>query len=204
LKAIQKQKPDLIFLDIQMPRLSGFELLELLEEVPAVIFTTAFDEYAIQAFEVNAVDYLLKPYSQIRFREAVTRFLENREKQSRNIATMLMDKTPEPVTRMVVRWNHDVVVLPLSEIQLFEAADDYVKLITEKGEYLKKKTLQSVDDSLPAGQFVRIHRSYLLNIQFLDKIELYDKESYRATLKNGKKIPVSRSGYQKLKEILGI
>lgn len=207
-KAIQQYNPDLVFLDIQMPKINGFEMLELLDEPPAVIFTTAFDEYAMRAFETHAVDYLLKPFSKERFDKAVQKFLG----QYSNISRQQPDKAlletaaanPDQSNRVVVKDGNKIKIIPIAQIQYFEAADDYVKIITAEGSFLKNKTMASFEKLLPAQLFVRVHRSYIVNVQLISRIDAHEKESHIIQLITGAKLPVSKSGYIKLKEVLGI
>jgi len=207
-KAIAQHKPDLIFLDIQMPKINGFEMLELIEQPPSVIFTTAFDEYAIKAFESRAIDYLLKPFSKERFEKAVQKWLEHRNKSDHkvNTQTLLTEeiRQPEERNRIVVREGSNIRIIPVHEIQYLEAYDDYVKIFTTKEMYLKKKTMSFYEQSLDAAQFVRVHRSYIINLQQLTKIEPMEKETYIALLKTGVKVPLSKAGYAKLKGVLGL
>ena len=203
-KAIQQNSPDLIFLDIQMPRINGFEMLELIDEPPAVIFTTAFDEFAIKAFESNAIDYLLKPFSRERFDKSYAKFLQH-------TLTPATTKMLEPVTESSVHQNRIVVkdgakikIIPISQVQFLEAADDYVKIVTMDGTYLKKQTMAFFEQTLPQQQFIRIHRSYIVNTLLITKIEAYEKDSHTILLNSGASLPVSKSGYSKLKEVLGI
>ena len=165
LKAIQKHQPDLIFLDVQMPKISGFEMLELLEELPAVIFTTAFDEYALQAFEVHAIDYLLKPFSQERFNKAIEKYRQSGLAQN---LTDLLNNEPieakEYLSRIVLKDRNDIKIIPTLDIKYLEANDDYVNIYTKEGKYLKNKTLSYFEKHLDAEAFVRIHRSYLVKI----------------------------------------
>jgi two-component system, LytTR family, response regulator len=204
IKAIQQHKPELVFLDVQMPKINGFEMLELIEDPPAVIFTTAFDEYAIQAFERHAVDYLLKPFSAARFRNAMERFLS--QSNTGSVLPSLLNETTRSVQqeRVVVKTAGKIKIIPLSEIKYFEAADDYVKIITDEGSFLKNKTLSYFETSLPSSQFVRTHRSYLVQVTEITRIEPYEKENHLAILRSGARIPVSRSGYAKLKAALGL
>jgi len=208
IKAITQHKPDLIFLDIQMPKINGFEMLELIEQPPAVIFTTAFDEYAIKAFESRAIDYLLKPFSKERFEKAVKKWFEQRNKadQKTNTQTLLTEeiRQPEERNRIVVREGSNIRIVPVHEVQYIEAYDDYVKIYTQKEMFLKKKTMSFYENSLDASQFVRVHRSYIINLQQLTKIEPMEKETYLALLKTGVKVPLSKSGYGKLKSVLGL
>jgi two-component system LytT family response regulator len=204
-KAITQHKPDLVFLDIQMPKINGFEMLELLESPPAVIFTTAFDEYAIKAFEHHAVDYLLKPFNQERFDKALLKWKEQQPLTKRNTAMLVESATPpEEQQRIVVKKGSNIVILPIHMVHYIEAFDDYVKVHTKEGFYLKKKTMSHYERSLDQKQFVRVHRSYLLNLQELTRIEPLEKDSHIALLKSGVRIPLSQSGYGKLKEVLGI
>lgn len=204
-KAITQHQPDLIFLDIQMPKISGFEMLELLEEPPAVIFTTAFDEYAIRAFEANAIDYLLKPFSKDRFNLAVNKFLEQRNETKEKLPA-LMDSVQQEqqLQRIVIKDGSKIRIVPLHEVVMLEAADDYVKVHAASGVFLKKKTMQSFESALPGNQFIRVHRSYIINITQITRIEPLEKENHVALLKAGPQVPVSKSGYQKLKEILDL
>ncbi len=205
MKAIQEHNPDLIFLDIQMPKISGFEMLELIDEPPAVIFATAFDEYAIKAFDAHAVDYLLKPFDQERFDKAVKKFLAQ---QHANIdATKeLLNDTQLPTTnnRIVVKNGSKIKIIPVQEVHYLEAADDFVKVFTKEGYYLKNKTMSFFESFLPAEMFVRCHRSYIVNIQEITRIDPYEKDGHVAVLKSGAKINISRNGYGKLREVLGL
>ncbi len=201
-KSIEKHQPDLIFLDVQMPKINGFEMLELVDELPSVIFTTAFDEYAIKAFETSAVDYLLKPFTQERFDLAVEKWKLNAERVP-NLVTAAR-KQPEESSRIVIKDGSNIRIIPVREILYIEAYDDYVKVHTSEKYFLKKKTMNYYEDILRGSDFLRIHRSYLLNIHQLTKIESFEKNSYRATLTSGATIPVSRSSYATLKEALGI
>ncbi len=205
-KAITQHKPDLIFLDIQMPKINGFEMLELLDTPPSVIFTTAFDEYAIKAFEAHAVDYLLKPFAKERFDKAIQKWMTARQTSSFPISPALMESVsqPEEKNRIVVKKGNNIVILPVHTIHYLEAFDDYVKIHTKEGFYLKKKTMSYFEKTLDPKDFVRIHRSYLLNLQELTRIEPMEKDNHVALLKSGNRIPLSATGYAKLKEVLGI
>lgn len=203
IKAIQQYQPGLIFLDIQMPKINGFEMLELVDDPPMVIFTTAFEEYAIKAFEANAADYLLKPFSKERFDKAIQKMLVQKNNLvPAVVATALQTNTAS--NRIVVKDNGKIKIIPLAQIQYLEAADDYVKIHTAEGHFLKKKTMQFFEDSLPAQEFIRIHRSYIVNAQLITRITPYEKESHLASLTTGVQLPVSKAGYAKLKSILGI
>ncbi|HMR83683.1 MAG TPA: response regulator [Niabella sp.] len=206
LKAIQEHEPDLIFLDIQMPKISGFEMLELVENPPAVIFATAFDEYAIKAFEAHAIDYLLKPFDQERFDKAVAKFMaQNRPAVTESTKALLNDaQLPGSNSRIVVKNGSKIKIIPVQEILYLEAADDFVKIFTKEGYYLKNKTMAFFESFLPADMFVRSHRSFIVNIQEITRIDPYEKDGHVAILKNGAKINVSRNGYGKLKGVLGL
>jgi len=208
-KAIIQHKPDLIFLDIQMPKINGFEMLELVDVMPAVIFTTAFDEYAIKAFESNAIDYLLKPFSKERFDLAIEKYKTksvNGSLAEKNVQSLLETaaKQPDDKNRIVVKNGSDIRIVPVQDVMYIEAYDDYVKLFTKDTYYLKKKTMSYYEQVLDSSKFFRTHRSYIINLQELTKIEPLEKNTYIAILKNGKKIPLSRTGYTKLKETLGV
>ncbi len=205
IKAIQEKKPDFIFLDIQMPKLNGFEMLELLENPPEIIFTTAYDQYAIKAFELNAVDYLLKPFSFERFKSAVKKTLEKiRNEKQRDVSynVLLSTKnTDEKLDKILIKDGSKIHVIPLEEVELIEAQDDYVYVHTHSSKYLKQKTMKYFEEHLDQTDFIRIHRSFLVASKLIQQIDLLEKESYQVTLHSGKKLPVSKTGYQKLKEL---
>jgi len=206
-KAIAQHKPDLVFLDIQMPKINGFEMLELVDNPPAVIFTTAFDEYAIKAFEAHAVDYLLKPFSQERFDKALAKWKELSTTKTEQRTQLLMEKAgkqPEEQNRVVVKNGSNIRIIPVHDINYIEAYDDYVKLFTSEGYSLKKKTMNYFEEVLDEKQFVRVHRSYIVQVSQITRIESMEKESHIALLKSGAKIPLSKSGYARLKEVLGL
>lgn len=206
-KAIQQHQPDLIFLDIQMPKINGFEMLELLEAKPSVIFITAYDSYAIKAFEANAVDYLLKPVSEERFREAVLKWKSKvapaAPKQIESVLNT-MSASAAQQNRIVVKTGNKVKIIAVHDVHFIEADDDFVKVATAEGTFLKSKTLSFYEQTLDPQQFVRVHRSYLVHVNQITRIEPYQKESHLAILRDGKQIPVSKTGYAKLKEVLGI
>lgn len=205
MKAIQEHQPDLIFLDIQMPKITGFELLELLDNPPKVIFTTAYDEYALKAFEVNALDYLLKPISLERLQKALEKVRSQiKQPEEAQQTDMKGLQLPEQSQRIVVKDGGHIKIIPLPEVLYIEAADDYVKVTTADKYYLKHQRMAHFEAQLPTHQFVRVHRSYIVNVQHIHKVELYEKENYCVILRNNAKIPVSRSGYSKLKAVLGI
>jgi two-component system LytT family response regulator len=205
-KAIMQHQPDLIFLDIQMPKINGFEMLELLDSPPGVIFTTAFEEFAVKAFERHAVDYLLKPFSRERFNNALTKWLQQGITSVKGTEELLHHVTGEAEdrSRIVVRNNSEINIVPVAEIQYIEAFDDYVKIFTKDNFHLKKKTMSYFESFLPADHFLRVHRSFIINLGSLTRIEPIEKNSYFGILRLGKKIPLSRAGYVKLKDKLGI
>jgi two-component system LytT family response regulator len=206
-KAIQQYQPDLIFLDIQMPKINGFEMLELLEQTPAVIFTTAFDEYAIKAFEAHAIDYLLKPFNQERFDKAISKWNEQRSQGNEKATQDLLEtasQSPAQSQRIVIKDGSKIKIIPVHDVHYLEAADDYVKIHTKDGYFLKNKTMSHFERVLDGQQFVRSHRSYIVNVQQITRIDPYEKDSHVAILRSGVKVPVSRSGYGKLKEVLGL
>jgi two-component system LytT family response regulator len=204
-KAIQQHQPQLIFLDIQMPKINGFEMLELIDQPPAVIFTTAFDDYAIRAFERHAVDYLLKPFSQERFDKAVRKWMEHYNPAA-SAAPLLetASLSPQQSQRIVVKTGGRIRIIPVDEVDYLEAADDYVKIHTSAGAFLKNKTMGHFEQVLDAGQFVRTHRSFIVNIQRITRLDAHEKESWLALLTTGARVPVSKAGYAKLKGVLGI
>ncbi len=204
LKAIQQHQPDLLFLDIQMPKINGFEMLELVDRIPNVIFTTAFEEYAIRAFEVNAVDYLLKPFSRERFDKALQKMLERRTEVTPELLDTAAREMPMQHNRVVVKTGGKIKIIPVQDIHYLEAADDYVKIVTQEGPFLKNKTMTFFEKMLDPQQFIRVHRSYILNVSQITRLEPYEKESYLAILRDGSKILVSKTGYPKLKEVLGL
>jgi two-component system LytT family response regulator len=208
IKAIQQFHPDLIFLDIQMPKINGFEMLELIEQPPAVIFTTAFDEYAIKAFESHAVDYLLKPFSKDRFDKAIRKWLDNRAATTApTISEELLEtaaQSPAQQQRIVVKTGGKIKIIPMEDIHYLEAADDYVKIHTHNGAFLKNRTMSWFERSLDGTQFVRTHRSYILNVQQVTRIDPYEKDSHLCVLQSGAQVPVSKAGYVKLKAVLGL
>jgi two-component system LytT family response regulator len=207
LKTISELKPDLVFLDIQMPRLTGFELIEVMTEKPAIIFTTAYDQFAIKAFEMNAVDYLLKPFPKERLREAIIKVIKrsDSEKTERIPPARLIEKMPEqagPLNRIVVRKGNAINLIPIDQVRYIAAEDDYVMVYHSAGKALKQQTMKFYEDNLPGTDFVRVHRSYIVRIQDINRIEPYGKDNHVAILKSGEKLPVSRAGYKHLKEEL--
>ncbi|MBE0651990.1 MAG: LytTR family transcriptional regulator DNA-binding domain-containing protein [Bacteroidales bacterium] len=209
IKAIAESLPDLIFLDIQMPKLTGFEMLELLDEHPEIIFTTAYDQFAIRAFEFNAVDYLMKPFSKERFDQALTKAFDRMKNKSESFEKIekLKEKIREEggiVDRIFVKTGNHIDVIPITDISHIEAQDDYIELYTPKGKFLKNETMTSVEKRLPQEYFIRVHRSSIINVQQIDKLEKYGKENYLIILKDKTKVMVSKSRVKQLKEQLGI
>ncbi len=207
LKCITEMKPDLVFLDIQMPRLTGIEMVEVMTEKPEIIFTTAYDQFAIKAFELNAVDYLMKPFPKRRFIEATNKAAEKIRSGlgNKKPANMLLEKKPEtntPVNRVVVRKGNAINLIPVDNIRFVEAQDDYVMIHHAEGKALKQQTMKYYEVNLPRQDFVRVHRSYIVRVEEINKIEPYGKDNHVAILKSGQKLPVSRSGYKLLKEEL--
>jgi two-component system, LytTR family, response regulator len=203
-KAIAAHQPDLVFLDIQMPKINGFEMLELLADHPPVIFTTAFDEYAIRAFETQALDYLLKPFSPERLESALRKWRERmREGKPLLSPGHSLPAHPQESKRIVVKKGHEIRVIPLEEVLALEAWDDYVKVHTKEGYYLKNKPLHYFETQWDSGLFFRVHRSFLLNLNQISRIEILAKNSYVAILRNGMTVPVSRAHYATLRERIG-
>jgi two-component system LytT family response regulator len=208
LKAIQSEKPDLIFLDIQMPKISGFEMLELLDEYPQVIFSTAFDEYAIKAFEFNAVDYLLKPYSRERFAQSVNKAIERINQKAGpapGLAKIAGGTLPEGIylDRIVVKTGQKIKVIAIDQVEYLEAEDDYVMVYTNDGRYLKQMTMGYFEQHLDPAEFIRVHRSQIVKISQIVQLEPYDKETKVLVMKSGKKIHTSKAGMKRLREVLG-
>jgi len=209
MKLIRELKPQLIFLDVQMPKLTGFEMLELMDEPPVIIFSTAFDQYAIRAFEMNAVDYLLKPYSKERFDAAVQKaltkiqsgtYIQPELQTFRNVVA----SPSGTLTRIAVKDRQQIHVISVNDIDFIEADGDYVKLHTAQKAYLKEKTMKYFEENLPPQQFIRIHRSYIVNVNEVAKIELYEKDCYRVHLKNGEHLKASSNGYKALKATVSL
>jgi two-component system, LytTR family, response regulator len=207
-KLAEDLTPDLMLLDVQMPKLSGFEVLELLgPRAPAVIFITAFDEFALRAFEVHAVDYLLKPVEPARLTAALERAAERMRVQTPAPSPQELSATARPpgrtLERVLIREQGRVHVLPVERIDFVEAQDDYLCFVSGGKRQRKQQTMAEIEGQLDRSRFVRIHRSFLLNIERLARIEPYAKDSWLAILADGSKLPVSRTGYSRLKELMG-
>jgi len=209
-RAVAELKPDLLFLDVQMPKLDGFEVLELTGTDLAVIFVTAYDQYALRAFEAHAVDYLLKPFGAERLRVALERVPERLGKDR------LGGKLPPPtelaaearppaqyLERIVVKDGTRVHLIPVRKLDYAEAQDDYVALCAEGKKHLKQQTISSLEKALDPTRFLRVHRSYIVNLERVVKIEPYGKETHVVVLTSGAQLPVSRAGYARLREVLG-
>lgn len=208
LKGINDLKPDLIFLDVQMPKITGFELLELLTNPPQIIFTTAYDEFAIKAFEMNAVDYLLKPFAKVRLYQAIEKARQRlltqnigNNKEIERLKTKLEDNTGE-IDRVVTRLGSKIVVIPVEKIWYIEAQDDYVMVYSELGNHLKEKTMKYFESHLAPQGFIRIHRSHLVNVNQILSVDLYGKDTHLVSLKCGAKLKTSAEGYKRLRELL--
>jgi two-component system LytT family response regulator len=207
-KAITELAPDLVFLDIQMPKLDGFEVAELAGSKTRYIFATAFDQYAIKAFEFHALDYLLKPFSQQRFDQALAHARLDMGKADIGADAAVESMVREaagrnkPLGRVLIRDGAKVHVINADRIEHIEAQDDYVQIRSEGKSYLKNQRMAELEAQLDAEQFLRIHRSYIVNIAFVERIEQATKDSYVAILKDGSKVPISRSGYQKIKAVM--
>jgi two-component system LytT family response regulator len=208
IKAIMQHQPHLIFLDVQMPKINGFEMLELVEQAPQVIFTTAFDEYAIKAFETHAVDYLLKPFSRERFNKAIDKYLsQSATKPVTKPNEALLEtaaQSPAQHERIVVKTGTKVKIIPVQDIEYLAADDDYVSIYTAEGSFLKNKTMSFFEQTLDARHFARVHRSYIVSVAQITRIDPFEKDAHVAILKSGTRIPVSKAGYVKLKQVLGI
>jgi two-component system LytT family response regulator len=210
-KLNQELNPDLLFLDIQMPKLDGFDVVSLLgQDPPWVVFVTAFDEYALKAFEVNAVDYLVKPVNPERLQKTIAnieaRFdnlsLKREQKGSLDRTVQQYQEESKPLERIVIKDGARIHIIPLEEIVGFSAEDDYINVITRTRSFLKHDTMTRINNLLPNDKFCRIHRSHIINLDFLQKVEPYSKDSKIAVMQEGLEFPISRSGYKKLMDML--
>lgn len=207
--AIQELHPDLVFLDIQMPKINGFEMLELLSEPPLIIFSTAYEQYAIQAFEANAVDYLLKPYPAERVSAAVEKAiskLNGKTLQGSQIDTLIQshDEVSGQINRVVVKSGKKINIIPVESIEYIESQDDFVMIYCNEGHFMKQKTMRFFETHLDNRKFIRIHRSYLVNVTQIKELQQYGKDSWIVVTAKGAKLKVSKSGYVILKESLNI
>ena len=204
-KMINELKPDLVFLDVQMPKITGFEMLELLEHKPQIIFATAYDQYALKAFEYNAADYLLKPYSKERLMEAIDKVAERIQKEGSDsdVAEKVSNfPREEYLDRIVVKDRHKIHIAPVDQVRYIESMDDYVMIYTTEGRYMKQKTMKYFESALDPKNFIRIHRSYIVKVDEINEIQQYEKESYIVILHDKTKLKVSKTGYKNLKEVL--
>jgi two-component system LytT family response regulator len=205
-KAVSEINPDLVFLDIQMPKLDGFEVLELIGDQVAVVFVTAYDEHALRAFEVNAVDYVLKPFRAERFEAALERAKQRIGKTQLTSPEKLSAAAREPgqyAERIVVKDGTRVQIIPVAKLDYAEAQDDYVSLASGGKKFLKQQTISSLEASLNPGSFVRVHRSCIVNLERVTRLEPYGKDTHVVILSDGARLPVSRAGLTRLKEFLG-
>ena len=203
-KAVSLHKPDLLFLDVQMPKLTGFDVLELIGNQISTIFVTAYDEYAMKAFEVHAVDYLLKPVGKDRLAAALERVKARPGEKLPAPAELAAASRPagQFAERLVVKDGTRVTLIPVAKLEYAEAQDDYVALASEGRKHLKQQTIASLEASLDPNEFVRIHRSYIVSLERVTRIEPYGKDSRVAVLSSGVRLPVSRAGYARLQALL--
>ena len=203
-KAFAEHKPSLVFLDVQMPKLTGFDVLELIGEDVCVIFTTAYDQYAMRAFEVHAVDYLLKPIGTQRFEEALEHAKRRLGEKMPAASELAAAARPlqQFLERLVVKDGTKVTLIPVAKLDYAEAQDDYVALASHGKKHLKQQTIASLEACLDPNSFVRVHRSYIVNLERVTRIEPYGKDSRLAILADGTRLPVSRAGYARLKSLL--
>ena len=202
---VNELKPDLVFLDIQMPKITGFEMLELLDHKPEIIFTTAYDQFALKAFDYSAVDYLLKPFSKERLMTAIDKVIDRfhkEDKTSGKLEKINEFRFKENLERVVVKDRHKINIIPVEKIRYIESLDDYVLIYTNEGRHMKQKTMKFFEANLNPKNFIRIHRSYIVQVDCIAEIQQYEKESYVVILKDKTKLKVSKSGYKKLKEVL--
>ena len=208
-KQIQELQPDLVFLDVMMPKLTGFEMLELIESPPVVVFSTAYDEYAIKAFELNALDYLLKPYSKERFHETLKKVIEKFQtpvKIKRDFRKVgeSVSENQSPLSRIAVKIGSKIHIIPSEEIKYIKAQDDYVEIYCDKGRFLKQNTMKYYEAHLPKDEFVRIHRSYIVSLRSITRMEPMGKDTHVLFLEDETRLPVSRSHYSDLKKVLNL
>lgn len=207
-KSINEKKPDLVFLDIQMPKITGFEMIELLDYKPQIIFTTAYDQYALKAFELNAIDYLLKPFSKDRLLAAIDKVkhrIQNEEPIDEKLEELSNFRPGEEfIDRVVVKDRHKIHIITVDQIRYIESLDDYVMIYTYDGRHMKQKTMKYFETNLDPKNFIRIHRSYIVQVENIAEIQQYEKESYIVILKDKDKtkLKVSKTGYKRIKEVL--
>lgn len=206
-KAIQELKPDIVFLDVQMPKLDGFEVLELIETNAAIVFVTAYDQYATKAFDAAAVDYLLKPFDETRFHTALNRVRRRLAENANRLldANQLKNAAKVPgqfVERIVVKDGTRVHIIPTKQLDFVEAQEDYIAIHSAGKTYLKQQTISSLEETLNPSQYIRVHRSYIVSLEQVSKIEPFTRDSRIAVLKSGAQVPVSRTGYLRLREAM--
>lgn len=207
LLACPSARPDLLLLDVQMPKLDGFEVLELLEPKIPTIFVTAYDEYAVRAFEAQAVDYLLKPYSAERLERALRRAAERLGAPSAETLDSLRARTRPPGTyleRIAIKDGTEISVLPVPELAWVRSEDDYIRIAGRGREWLKHQSLQSLEESLDPTHFVRIHRTCLVNVARVARVEPETRDRFWVVLDDGTMLPASRQGEKRLRETLGL
>jgi two-component system LytT family response regulator len=200
-KRITELQPDLVFLDIQMPRLTGLEVLELTQRHHGVIFTTAFDQYALKAFDLRAVDYLLKPFSQSRFDEALEKARASMGQESAALKELAQQPAGK-LERLLIRDRNQVHVLPLDKVECVEAQDDYIRILSQGKSYLKTQSLTDLEGRLDPALFVRVHRSWIISLAHLKNIERLAKDSFVAVMNSGQHVPISRTGHERIKSLL--
>jgi two-component system LytT family response regulator len=208
-KKINELQPDIVLLDIKMPKLNGFEVLELIDKQVEIIFTTAYDEFAIQAFEKNAVDYLLKPFSSERLSIALQKAIsknaaQEKSSEEKDEMAQLNSFINGPLHRIAVKQNDKIIIIPVLDVTHIQAQDDFIMIYTPNAHYLKYDRLKNIEMQLDNEIFIKIHRSFIVNIHFIEKIELMEKDSYNVFLKNKTTIKASKSGYSLLKQKLNI
>jgi len=199
-EAINENAPDLVFLDVQMPGLDGFNVLERIDVLPDIIFSTAYDEYAIEAFDAGAVDYLLKPYSKARFQKAVKRALGRHDQDddayADRLATVLQEAKPdadESPKRLYVRHSDKIIPVHPDDIRWIEAAGDYSKLHTSEKTYLSSMGIGDLEERLAARRFARVHRSHIIAFPAVDHLRSDGSGGYKVILEGGPTLRVSRS-----------
>ncbi len=203
-QAIESLQPDLVFLDIQMPVLNGLDVLECTGRRHGVIFTTAYEQHALKAFELHAVDYLLKPFSQARFDTALEKArlaLRAAAVDLAPVSALVHDQAAQRGS-VIVRDRHHIHVLAVAQIEYVQAQDDYVSIHCAGRDYLKTQTLADLEQQIGRPRFVRVHRSYLLNVDYLQALERPAKDTLLVRLRSGQGVPVSRSGYERLLQVL--
>ena len=202
IKVINEFKPDLIFLDIQMPGLTGFEILQHLNEIPQIIFSTAYDKYALQAFEVHAVDYLLKPYTRERFKHAIQRIRsEGQPNPIQPLAESLMMNSSNYPERILVQIGQKLINIAVADIVWIEADGDYARLITLNGKYLSSYGISTLESKLNPNRFIRVHRSSLINLKYIKEVQKY-VSSYDVVMQNNDVVRVSRGYMDNLKKLM--